>query len=166
MINIIIKIIIIYSFIFVYIFPFYFQLSFQTLLRLQLSDCTRFNVSRVILLYQFYCDLSNPTVCKFIVNRQDYCDQSYPTVLVSLCLKYVIATTAVLTLMPKFLFYSWVTTDCYTSICAVIFIAAAADLVDLADGFASSPMASPSSPRASPISSALTYEAPRKLDTE
>ena len=60
-------------------------------------------------------------------------------------MKYVIATTAVLTLMPKFLFYSWVTTDCYTSICAVIFIAAAADLVDLADGFASSPMASPSS---------------------
>ena len=56
-----------------------------------------------------------------------------------MCLKYVIATTAVLTLMPKFLFYSWVTTDCYTSICAVIFIAAAADLVDLADGFASSP---------------------------
>ena len=51
----------------------------------------------------------------------------------------VTTTTAVLTLMPKFLLYSWVTTDCYTSICAVIFIAAAAELVelvDLADGFA------------------------------
>ena len=35
----------------------------------KLSHCTRLNVIRVILLCQFYCDLSNPTVCKFIVNR-------------------------------------------------------------------------------------------------
>ena len=54
----------------------------------KLSHCTRFNVIRV-LLCQFYCDFSNPTVCKFIVNRlillyQDYFDLSYPTVLVSL----------------------------------------------------------------------------------
>ena len=49
------------------------------LLRLELSHCTMLNVSRVMLLHQFYCDLSNPTVCKFIMNRlilryQDYCD--------------------------------------------------------------------------------------------
>ena len=29
-------------------------------------ECTSFNMSRVILLYQFYCDLSNLTVYKFL----------------------------------------------------------------------------------------------------
>ena len=43
------------------------------------AQTERFNVSRVILLYQFYCDLSNLTVFKFVMNRrillyQDYCD--------------------------------------------------------------------------------------------
>ena len=45
----------------------------------ELSHCTRLNLSRVIRLYQFYCDLINLTVFKFIMNRrillyQDYCD--------------------------------------------------------------------------------------------
>ena len=54
----------------------------------------------------FHRDLSHPTVCKFIVLYQDYFDLfSYCTSFI--VFENVITTTAVLTLMPKFLCYSY-----------------------------------------------------------
>ena len=67
-------------------FDFYFQYIFLKYLSnfivtrvIPLHQMPDFNVSKVILLYQFNCYLSNPTICKFIMKRlillnEDYCD--------------------------------------------------------------------------------------------